>query len=572
MSRAPATLVEALDRAAALGAESNGLCFVDRREQERHLGWTELRRRALRLAAALAGRGIGRGDRVALLYPTSEEFAVGFFGVSAAGAVPVPIAPPLRLGRMDEYLVQLSTLLAAALPALVLAEPRLAASLADAGLEVPAGGAHTVEDLGAEDNVAVDAARPGPDELALLQFSSGTTSTPKPVALSHRALLAQVRILNDLWPDGEGVRHSGVSWLPLHHDMGLVGFLLSGLWRPAPLALLQPEVFAARPALWLRAIGRHRATISAAPSFAYALCVEKISDEEMEGVDLSSWTIALNGAETVAPATIDSFCRRFARWGFRREAMTPVYGLAEAALALTFSALPTEPRAVAFARLALEQGRARAAAGDEPVLALVGVGRPLPEMAIEIRDPQDPTRRLAPGRVGAVFGRSPSLMDGYFGQPEATRQALRDGWLDTGDRGFLWEGELFLTGRGKDLIIVRGRNIAPETVEQAAARVAGVRPDGVAAVGMAAREGTDGEGVALFVERDRRTAEADAERIAAEVSTAALTAAGILPAETVVLPSGALPRTSSGKVRRQEALRRWRAGTLVRRREKGDRL
>jgi acyl-CoA synthetase (AMP-forming)/AMP-acid ligase II len=460
----------------------------------------------------------------------------------------------------------------------LIAEPRTAEALG--ALSVPI---VSLENLGGEARAgghggppleqSIDAVGAGPrarptaslatEDLAILQFSSGTTAAPKPVALTHRAVLEQLRLLNDLWRDRPGLRHSGVSWLPLHHDMGLVGFLLSGMWRPTTVTLLQPEVFAAKPALWLRAIARYGASVSAAPSFGYALAAEKVRDEEMEGVDLSSWRVALNGAETVAPQTLAAFAERFARWGFRREAMTPVYGLAEATLGVTFSALDTPPVVVEFSRAALEEGLARPPGPAEPALALVSVGKPLAEMEIEIRPTRRPDR-VAGARVGAVFARGPSLMSGYFEQPEATRAALRDGWLDTGDLGFLWNGDLFLVGRSKDTLIVRGRNVAPETLETAAARVAGVRPDGVAAVSDPSSTTPAGEPVLLFVERARRTLPAEEERIAVDASAAALAAAGVLPAEVVVLGSGELPRTTSGKVRRQEALRRWRAGSLRR--------
>ncbi len=286
----------------------------------------------------------------------------------------------------------------------------------------------TLEDLPRE------AARPvpaRPADLALVQFSSGTTVEPKPVALSHRAVAAQAEILAGFWPDTPERRQSCVSWLPLYHDMGLIGCVFPALARDAALTLFAPELFVARPALWLRTLSRYRATISPAPNFAYGLCLTRVSDADLEGVDLSGWQTALNGAESISPAVMRAFCERFAPWGFRPEAMTPVYGLSEAALAVTFSDLGRAFHVNRFDREELaREGRARiSAAGRE----IVSVGRPVPGFRLRILDPEErDLRDLPAGTVGRVWIQGPSLMDGYLDDPEATARTLRDGWLDTG--------------------------------------------------------------------------------------------------------------------------------------------
>ncbi|HET9229289.1 MAG TPA: AMP-binding protein, partial [Thermoanaerobaculia bacterium] len=398
-----------------------------------------------------------------------------------------------------------------------------------------------------------EAVRIEPSDLGLIQFSSGTTVEPKPVALSHRALVAQVHAINGSWQDQDGQRQAGVSWLPLYHDMGLIGCVFGALARDATMTLFGPELFVARPALWLRAISRWGGTISPAPNFAYGLCLARIADAEMEAVDLSGWHTALNGAEAVSPSVLRAFCDRFARWGFRPEALTPVYGLSEAALAVTFSD-PSRPfRSVRVERDALaREGRVLE---TEDGREIVSVGRPLPGFRLEIRD--EDGRPLSPGRVGRVWIQGPSLMDGYLNDPEATARALRDGWLDSGDLGFLRGGELYLTGRAKDVVILRGRNYSPEEIERAVDGIPGVRTGCVVAASWLP-EDADGERLVLFVE-EARNATPDPEAC----REAVLGAVGLEVDEVVVLEPGTLPRTSSGKLRRQEALRLWLDGELL---------
>jgi fatty-acyl-CoA synthase len=533
-----------------------GLRFVDRSEAATWFGWGEVRERALAVCGGLRSLGVRPGDRVALIFPTGIEFFEGFFGALLAGAVPVPLYPPVRLGRMGEYLHRTARMLERSGARLVLADSRVRRILGEAVAEArPELGCRTIGDLpgSAMEPVSVD-----PADLGLIQFSSGTTVDPKPVALSHRALAAQVDILNGFWQDTDELRHSCVSWLPLYHDMGLIGCVFPALARDATLTLLGPELFVARPALWLRALSRYRATISPAPNFAYSLCVTRVSDAEMEGADLSNWRTALNGAESVAPSVLRTFRDRFARWGFRPEALTPVYGLSEAALAVTFSDLDRPFRGRRFDREGLSRDRvAREAAEGREV---VSVGRAVPGFRLRIVDEME--RDLPDGRVGRVWIQGPSLMDGYLGDPEATARALRDGWLDTGDLGFLREGELYLTGRAKDVVILRGRNYAPDEIERAVEGVPGVRSGCVVAASWLP-EDAPGEVLALFVEASRQATPVEREALPAACREAVLGGTGLAVDHVVVLAPGTLPRTSSGKLRRAEALRLHLAGELA---------
>ena len=357
------TLAEALERAARFSAVVR---FVDRHEAAETLSYAALAERARRVAGGLAALGVEPGERVALVLPTGPEFYDAFFGAVLRGAVPVPLYPPVRLGRLAEYHSRTAAMIREVGARLVLTSPRVRRLLGPTILEArPAVGCLDVGDL---PSAAYSRVNVGEDDLAFVQFSSGTTVAPKPIALTHRQVLANVNAILgailEAFPEGPALRHAGVSWLPLYHDMGLVGCVFVALCHPGDLTLLPPEEFIARPALWLRTISRYRGTISPAPNFAYGLTADRVSASELEGVDLSCWRVALNGAEPVTPTVLTRFLQRFRDHGLRPEALTPVYGLAEATLAVTFSDLRTPFRSETFDRRSLaEAGVARPARG-----------------------------------------------------------------------------------------------------------------------------------------------------------------------------------------------------------------
>ncbi len=507
-----ATLQSALEQAAR---SRWGLTFLAAQERETELSFAALYARAQRAAGGLRELGVEPGDRVAIVLPTGADFMDAFFGAVLAGAVPVPLYPPVRLGRMEEFHRRTARMLKACGARLVVSDARVSRLLGVAVANArPALGLHAVP------RGSPFAAAARPDDVLLIQFSSGTTVDPKPVALTHRNVLANVAAIETIVPGDDA--QAGVSWLPLYHDMGLIGCLLLAIDRPGPLTLIPPEVFLARPALWLRAISRKRATISVAPNFAYGLCVRRVRDAELAGVDLSSWRFALNGAEPVAPAVLRRFSERFAGHGFDPRALMPVYGLSEASLAVSFTPPGRGPRSVASG-----------------ARELASVGMPLPGIEVDIRG-------------GRIFVRGPSVMREYFGNPTATAAAVSKGWLDTGDLGFEHEGELFVSGRAKDVVILHGRNHAPQEFEDALDGAPGVRPGCAAAVGLSTPEG---EELVLLVETDGA---ADAEQISARVTERT----GVRPHAVRLLAPGTLPRTSSGKLRRGEALRQLQAGEL----------
>jgi fatty-acyl-CoA synthase len=547
------TLAEALERAAAWPDE--GVRVLDRHLAPTWLPWPSLVERARAVAGGLQARGVRTGERVALVFPTGAAFFDACFGTLLAGAVPVPLYPPVRLGRLEEYHERTSRMIVRADAAIVLADRGVRRVLGVAvGRARPRLGCVCPDELPVSDPRPVQV---GEDDLGLVQFSSGTTGDPRAVALSHRALLAQAAMLNTFWPESDGIRHSGVSWLPLYHDMGLIGAVFTALVRPGTVTILPPETFLARPASWLRAISDYRATISPAPNFGYSLCVQRIADDELAGVDLSRWRFALNGAEHAVPDVMRAFARRFEAWNFRPEALTPVYGLSEAALAVTFGRTDRPFTARRFDRdLLAGSGLARESPDGREIAS---VGKPVP--GVEVRIVGQAGTTLPEGAVGSIECRGPSLMDGYLGQPDETAATLVSGWLKTGDLGFSWDGELFVTGRVKEMLLLRGRNHAPEEVERAAATVEGVRAGCVVAATWLPEDG-DGERLAVLAEARRDVASEDYEALAADCSRAVVGATGLLPDVTRVLPPGTLPRTSSGKLRRGDALRAFHAGAL----------
>lgn len=532
------TLVDALAAAAASTVATDGVVFVELDEQETFHPWSRVVERAQRAAASLAAAGVVPGDRVAIILPTSIGFMDAFFGAIFAGAVPVPLYPPVRLGRLDEYAAATVRMLQIVGAKLVVIDDRVRAVL---GPVVERAACAHVDAATLVKSLAMLARPAEPNALALIQFSSGSTVAPKAVALSHQQLLAQCAALHTLMHEHPANTRVGVSWLPLYHDMGLIGCLLSAAYHPGRLVLIAPEHFLAKPALWLRAISRHRAFISPAPNFAYSLCARRIRDKDVAGVDLSCWRFALNGAEPVLATTLDEFTTRFAQYGFDAAALLPVYGLSEAALAVTASPGGCIPR------------RARHANRD-----VVSVGPPVPGFDVSIGDP---SRAAVRDDVeGRIYVRGPSIMQGYYGNRDATERVLRDGWLDTGDLGYVVDGQLYVSGRAKDVIIVRGANHMPQEFEEPLLDVDGIRTGCVVAVGEQSPE-QGGEGLLILAERAHGTKRTDSEIVLA-ITSILVERTGIRPSHVVLLEAGTLPRTSSGKLRRQEALKRFRDDAL----------
>jgi acyl carrier protein len=542
------------------------------------LTFAELYAAAQRCAAELARRGVPPGGRVSLMLPTSRAFFVSYAGILLAGAIPVPIYPPFRADRIEEYAGRQAAILnnagvcvlltfrrAEAVARLLKPRVRSLENVFDAEklLEAadtappPAPGALPAHLTGSR-------VRRGSD-IALLQYTSGSTGDPKGVTLTHANLLANIRSI------GEAAQLTsddvGISWLPLYHDMGLIGAWLTLLHYGVPLKVMSPLAFLTRPERWLQAFHRHRGTISAAPNFAYELAVRKIADKDIEGIDLSCWRAALNGAEPVNPETLTRFAERFAKFGFRREAQLPVYGLAEASLAVTFPPLNRGPRVDFVDReLFTAQGRAVPAGSDGNAIAFVSSGSAVPNHEVRVVDDQG---HQAPDRTeGFLWFRGPSATSGYFNNPAATEKLFPAGlaegrefpWVNSGDRAYQAEGEIFITGRVKDIIIKGGRNLYPHEVEELAGRAEGVRKGCVVAFGM--RDEGSGTEKLVIVAESRENNPSRRSSIAAAVTQEVAQGLGIPPDRVELIPPGSIPKTSSGKLRREETRQLYIAGTL----------
>jgi fatty-acyl-CoA synthase len=557
---AAGTLIEVLRWHADAHAERAHVFLREDDGTETTITYGALWDRAARFGAGLRESGIGSGASVALMLRTEAAFFAAFYGTLLAGAVPVPIYPPFRPDRLEEYAERQMGILRNADARLLVtfgqAEPvaRLLRGRVPflAAVTTPERLSRSAAPLSLPDRRGADA--------ALIQYTSGSTGAPKGVLLTHANILANIRAIGEaiaIRPDDVGV-----SWLPLYHDMGLIGSWLASLYFGIPIVILSPLAFLARPARWLWAIHAHRGTVSPAPNFAFDLCVRRVSDPELEGLDLSSWRCAFNGSEPVSPDTIERFTRRFTAYGFRSRAMCPVYGLAESSVALTVPPMERDPRVDRIARQAFEAAReARPAPASDPnPLRFVSCGRPLPGHEVRVVDAAGhPVGDRVEGRIEF---RGPSVTGGYFRNPEATAAVMRDGWMDSGDLGYRADGELFITGRSKDLIIKAGRNLYPQEIEEVVGDVPGVRKGCVAAFGVP--DLAAGTERLVIVAESRETRAERREALRAAAVDRLVSAIGVPPDEIVLAGPGAVLKTSSGKIRRSATREAYLQGEVAR--------
>lgn len=577
------TLLEVFRHRALHDAERAHLMIAedsDGGERTVTLTFGELYAAAQRCAAELARRGVPAGGRVALMLPTSRSFFVSYAGILLAGAVPVPIYPPFRADRIEEYAARQSAILSNAEVCLLLTfreaeavarllKPRVRSlrEVADAGKLMEAADKAPPPSPGALPLHLSGSRVRKPSDIALLQYTSGSTGDPKGVVLTHANLLANMRAIGEavqLGPDDVGV-----TWLPLYHDMGLIGAWLTLLHFGVPVAVMSPLAFLTRPERWLKAFHKYHGTIAAAPNFAYELCVRKIADRDIEGLDLSSWRAALNGAEPVNPETLERFAQRFAPYGFRRSAQLPVYGLAEASLAVTVPPLNRGPLVDRVERnVFAEEGRAvPAQADDSTAISFVSSGRPVPGHEVRIVDAGG--TEVADRVEGFLWFRGPSAASGYFQNGKATAELFPQGqrsdgefpWVNSGDRAYRADGEIFVTGRVKDIIIKGGRNLYPHEVEDLAAHADGIRKGCIVAFGL--RDETSGTEKLVVVAESRERDAAKRAAVAAAVTDHVSRGLGLPPDRVELLPLGSIPKTSSGKLRREETKQLYLAGTLA---------
>jgi fatty-acyl-CoA synthase len=535
---------------------------------ESSFSFTAVERLTARFGGALQALGLRKGDRVALVLPNNDDFVLCFLGAVRAGIVPVPIYPPMALGALQAYLDNTRHIVAKSGARALVTTAKIKRLLGTVQGACP--------DL--EQVVAIEGIRESSEPLksekitledvAFLQFTSGSTSRPKGVTLSHGNLAANIKCIME-----DGLRMTAediaISWLPLYHDMGLIGFVLAPLYDCVPVVFLPALLFLKRPVTWFQAFKRYDGSSAYAPNFAYALCVKRIKSADLEGLDLSRWRVAGCGAEPIRPETLEAFAQAFAGIGFRKEALLPSYGMAESSLAISFSELDEGMKTLSVHGPDLwETGQARLVPEtDDDAIRLVSCGRAFPEHKVVVFAPDDASSEtpLPERTVGEMRISGPSIMRGYWEDSERTRSAFAGPFLKTGDLGFIHEGHIFICGRSKEVVILNGRNYYPQDMEWEASKVAGVRKGNVVAFGARDPSG---------VERDRERVVVafevqDVERLGhpsallAEVRKAVQEGMGLTLDDVVALPPGALPKTSSGKLQRARTRELYETGELM---------
>ncbi|WP_051305406.1 AMP-binding protein [Desulfogranum mediterraneum] len=517
-------------------------------------------------AGGLQQTALEPGDRVAIMLPTGKEYFAAFSAILLAGCVPVPLYPPTRPSQIEEHLRRHQRILknARARVLITIPEVRLIGRLLQSQLPALAK-VVTVTEL--QDQGRGEQLEPVPrhgQDTAFLQYTSGSTGDPKGVILSHANLLANIRAM------GEVTQVRGddtfVSWLPLYHDMGLIGAWLGSLYFGCRLVVMSPLSFISRPERWLWAIHKYRGTLSASPNFGYELCCRRINEEAIQGLDLSSWRLAFNGAEAISHHTVDQFITKFGPYGFARESYAPVYGLAESSVGLAFPPVGRPPLVDRIQReLFVRTGRAvpsppGAVEEAEEALSFVACGRPLPGHQVRVVDTAG--RELPERSQGRLEFKGPSATSGYLHAPEQTRRLFHDDWLDTGDLAYIAGGDVYLTGRVKDIIIRGGRNIYPHEYEEAIGEITGIRKGCVAVFG--SQHGQDGTERVVVLAESRKQGHEAHQQLTQKINQIGVDLLGLPPDEVVIVPPGAVLKTSSGKIRRSSTRQFYEQGLIGR--------
>jgi fatty-acyl-CoA synthase len=542
---------------------------------ETTFSYTAIERASARYGGALQALGLRRGDRVALILPQAEDFILCFFGAVRAGIVPVPIYPPLGIGQLQVYLDNTRHIVAKSGARALVTSSKIKRLLGTVQAASPA-----LEQVVAVEGIreSLETLRPEKitlDDVAFLQFTSGSTSRPKGVLVTHGNLATNIHCILHLGLKAN-VDDVGVSWLPLYHDMGLIGFVLAPLMQALSIVFLPPLLFLKRPISWFQAFTRHKGTISYAPNFAYALCLKRIREKDLEGIDLSTWRVAGCGAEPIRPETLESFASTFANVGFSEKAFVPSYGMAESTLAIAFSTVGGGARTLSVdgPRLWAEGVVSLVPSDDEKSVRLVSCGKGFPDHSVKIfaEDDARSDKPLPEGSVGEIRIAGPSVMSGYWEDAERTRDAFAGPFLCTGDLGFLHEGELYICGRSKEVVIVNGRNYYPQDMEWEASKVAGVRKGNVIAFGAKDPTGIerDRERVVLTFEMQDVEKADHAHALAQAVRKAVSEGMGLTLDDVVPVGPGVLPKTSSGKLQRAKTRELYESNALARRAGRGD--
>ena len=544
------TLTDALRSAATVTRK--GYTFLDGNLAPRAWSFAQMAAEAERRARHFQYLGLRKGDRVGMVVPDGEDFVLTFFGAIRAGLVPVPMYPPLALNRIDAYVQSAERILKTAGAQLLVTNQTIGNLIWSLVGRVPSlQDVLTVERLRRLDEASLapfEDPELEDEDVCFLQFTSGSTSAPKGVQVTHASLMANARAI---MRDGVGVdadADHGVSWLPLYHDMGLIGFVVSPLFAQIQITFIPTELFVKRPNVWMKTVDEVRGTITFAPNFAFGLAAKRAARAKVEEMDLSCLRVVGCGAEPINPRTLDAFIDAFAPARLNPAAVMPAYGMAEATLAITFDGLGARFRTLRIDRSRYEaESRAFPASEElshEECLELVDCGAPFPEHKVGIMD--DDGALLSEGYVGEVVLKGPSNARGYHDDEEATSDLFRSGWLHTGDLGFMKNGRLFISGRKKDLIILNGRNYYPQSIEWELENVDGIRKGNVVAFGLQGERTEE-----LVVVAETRAEDLDALRQA--VRKHLTDTLSLRPRDIVLLGPGSLPKTSSGKLQRRRA-------------------
>jgi len=558
----PVTFIEAIDRLAMNGwGEKNGFTFMSSGQAgETFMPFASMRGEVRRRAAILLEKGIVPGDRVALVLPDPQDFVLSFLAVAYSGAVAVPMYPPMSLGKLEQYLESSARILNASGAKLLITSKQVETILWPVLKQAPAvGDLFTVEKwkASAENAVQVAGAKRKMDDLVFLQFTSGSTADPKGVRVTHGSLFGNATsLLRSI--DANPAVDMGVSWLPLYHDMGLIGFVLGPLYYSISCTFIPTLSFIKKPTLWLDVLSKKKGTITFAPNFAYSLVEKRAQAADLGKWDLSSVRVAGCGAEPIQADTVVRFTKKFAACGFHEHALFPAYGMAEATLAVAFNPMMREMRIDVIDKNTYRDEKKAKPVLDGAGMSVISVGFTFPEHELAIVG--DSGMRMRDREVGEIIFSGPSVADGYYERPEASAAAFRKDtngkvWLHTGDLGYMADGELYICGRKKDLIIIKGRNYYPQAIEWAVEQIDGVRKGNIVAFSV---QESDSE--ALVVSCEAR--KGPPANLGETIKRTLTEQFSLACKDVVVLEPGQLPKTSSGKLQRQKTKQLYLSGEL----------
>jgi fatty-acyl-CoA synthase len=553
------TLIDVLHQAAAI--THKGYTFLDDLLQPREWSFADLSREAARRARIFRTLGLKKGDRVAMIVPDGEDFVLNFFGAVRAGLVPVPMYPPLALGKLDAYVDAASRIITTSGARMLVTSKAVAPVVWSL-----VGRVSTLEDLvlveklksfeDGEITATLDGLEITPEDPCFLQFTSGSTADPKGVIVTHGSLVANSKAImfDGLESDPEVDR--GVSWLPLYHDMGLIGFVIAPMLAHVPVVFMPTLTFVKRPHVWMETVAKYRGTITFAPNFAFGLAAKRAHGKKLK-YDLSCLRILGCGAEPINATTMRTFVEAFASAGLKPEAIMPCYGMAEATLAIAFQDIHKPFKSVVIHRSEYEQYHLAVpyqGLDAKEMIELVSCGKTFPHHEVAVINPYGAP--LPEGEVGEIVVRGPSVTAGYFQNEEATKALLENGWLHTGDLGFFLDGELYVSGRKKDLIILNGKNYHPQAFEWEVEQLDGIRKGNVVAF---SRAGENSEELVVVAEvKNNRDLDALTHAVRERIHDTS----GVRVRDVVLVQAGALPKTSSGKLQRRKTSELYFDGSL----------